>query len=540
MEDSLRRLTIPVNPPRHCDNDSVPTDDRVEKVTLPLDVMLCAAGDNHARPIFQGRPPRPRQISLRFATKVSLAIRPRISYAFRVFAAIYGYNVVEPGREDPGLCFLYGVEAPPAQYPLLHVPARYKDVRYLDAWKRSLVRHQYADEEFLLAFGVDPDSGKPDWLGELFLWLSGSYEFDILDRDSVGRVPYSEMVFGRCDVVPRKPHACMLMAWMQNALVLGNSGEALPPAPSPVPEIQHVVISSHDVDFYFVDRVSALLRLLKNLAIAGTTSSWSFFYDNLRMILQLARGARVGDFLPALLKAGKNHGFRSTLFVVPRRGHRRDPNYSLSQILPLLSDAAEKGFSAGVHGSYRSLMEDRTLRTEVQALRRITSTMPLAGRQHWLRFSDPHHLFSEISGAGLLCDSTLGFSDQIGFRNGAGFAFPPYDFVNARPHQFLEIPLVLMDVGLYAASRSLRKNPQELADEVLAESRKYGWGGVSVLWHNPIEPLAVPSRINDVFWNCVKRQEDCQEKWMSADQFLNFCLQRYQQAGLLEGVRISG
>lgn len=502
--------------------------------------MICAAGDNHTKPCIPDWPSQPRQISLQFAAKVNPAIRPRISYAFRVFAAIYGHRVVEPGKEDSGLGFLYGGETPPAEYPLLHIPARYKDVRYHDSWKQALARHHYAGEEFVLAFGMDSVSSKPDWLGELFLWLSGSYEFDIFERDSVGRIPFAETIFHRSHVSPRKPHASMLMAWMENALVHRNPNESLPQAPSPVPGTQHIVISSHDVDFYFVDRNSALLRLLKNLTIAGTTWSWSFFCDNFKMILQLARGARVGDFLPPLLEAGEKHDFRSTLFVVTRRGHRRDANYSLDQIRPLLSDAGQKGFPAGVHGSYRSLIEEKTLRTEVQALRRITGAMPLASRQHWLRFNELHQLFSEISGAGLLCDSTLGFSDHIGFRNGASFAFPPYDFVNARPHQFLEIPLVLMDVGLYAVSRSLRKSPQELADEVLSESRKYGWGGVSVLWHDPIESLAVPSEINDVFWSCVKRQKDFQENWMNVDQFFDSCVRRYQQAGLLEGVRVRG
>lgn len=502
--------------------------------------MLRASGDNPTRPIIQNRPSRPRPISLQFAAKISQAIRPRISYTFRIFAAIYDYKVVEPGREDPGLGFLYSAETSLAQDPLLHIPARYKEVRYNNAWKRSLIRHQYAGEEFPLAFGLDPDSGNPDWLGELFLWLSGSYESDIVRRDSIGRIPYSEMVFSRSGISPRKPLASMLMAWMENSLVQHNPEESLPQAPSPVSTMQHMVISSHDVDFYPVDRTSALLRLIKNLAIAGTTWNLSFFYDNLRMLLHLARGARVGDFLPALIEAGQKHAFRSTLFVIPRRGHRRDANYSLDRIFPILSDVSKRGFPIGVHGSYRSLMEDRTLQTEVQALRRSIGTMPLAGRQHWLRFGELHDLFSEVGRSGLLCDSTLGFSDQVGFRNGASFAFPPYDFANARPYQFLEIPLVLMDVGLFAVSRSLRKNPQELADEVLGESRKYGWGGVSVLWHNPIEPLSVPSDINSVFWHCLKEQKDFQEKWMSVDQFLRSCLQRYQQAGLLQGIIVNG
>lgn len=505
-----------------------------------LNLELTKDMEISTQPIFGARQTAIPPISLQFGTDVSPFIRPRISYAFRVFAAIYGYRVVESGENAEFHC-VYGTTPASQRDPsALQIPALYRDVRFQNGWKRSLIPQRYAGEDFELAFGIDATSGKPDWLGELFLWLSGTYELDILKRDRIGRIPYCEMVFARSGVSPLKPHASMLMAWMENALRHGNSREKLPRAPSPIPGKEHLVVSSHDIDFYFVDRTSTLLRIIKNLGLAMKSRGWSFFSDNLKMLFQLVRGNRVGDFLPALLEAGEQYDFRSTLFVVPRRGHRRDPNYSLDQVLPLLSDAAQKGFPAGLHGSYRSLIEDRTLRTEAQALRRNTGTTPLAGRQHWLRFGELQYFLTEISRAGLVCDSTLGFSDMVGFRNGASFAFPPYDFENAKPHQFLEIPLVLMDGGLHAASRSLRRNHQELADEVLAQSRKYGWGGISVLWHDPIEPLAVTSEINDVFWNCAEKKEDFQEKWVSANQFLASCLQRYQQAGLLEGVRIDG
>lgn len=492
------------------------------------------------QPVFGARQTAKPPISLQFGADVSPFMRPRISYAFRVFAAIYGYKVVESDENAEFHC-VYGTTPANLRSPrTFQIPSLYRDVRFQNGWKRSLIPHRYAGEEFQLAFGIDATSGKPDWLGELFLWLSGAYELDILKRDRIGRIPYSEMVFARCGVSPLKPYASMLMAWMQNALRHGNSREELPRSPSPSPGKEHLVVSSHDIDFYFVDRTSTLLRIIKNLGLAMKSRCCSFFSDNLKMLFQLVRGNRVGDYLPALLEAGEKYDFCSTLFVVPRRGHRRDPNYSLGQVLPLLLDAAKKGFPAGVHGSYRSIIEDRTLRAEAQTLRRNTGTTPLAGRQHWLRFGELQYFLAEISRAGLACDSTLGFSEMAGFRNGASFAFPPYDFENAKPHQFLEIPLVLMDGGLHAASRSLRRNPQELADEVLAQSRKYGWGGISILWHDPIEPLAVPSEINDVFWNCAKKKQDFREEWVSADQFLVSCLQRYQQAGLLEGVRVDG
>ena len=491
--------------------------------------------------IVRAHPSTVPSISLEFSSNVSPFIRPRISYAFRIFAAIYGHRVVERSRNG-GLRCIYGTKgASTSQSGALHIPALYRDIRFQSGWKHFLTRYRYAGEEFQLAFGIDASSGNPDWLGELFLWLSGSYEVDIAKRDRVGRIPYSQMVFSRNGVSPLKPHASMLMAWMENVLLYGNSSEELPRALSPIPGTQHLVISSHDIDYYFTDRASAFRRLMKNLAIAAVTyRSWSYFLSNLKMILHLIRGNPPGDFLPALLDSGEEHDFRSTLFVVARRGHKRDPNYALDRISPLLSAGAKKGFPTGVHGSYRSLMEDRTLRSEVQAIGRETGTKPVASRQHWLRFGDFQKLLAEISRAGLLCDSTLGFPDMVGFRNGASFAFPPYDFANARPHQFLEIPLVLMDGGLHTASRRLKKNSQELADEVLNESRKYGWGGVSVLWHNPIEPLSVPSEINEVFWNGVRKQKGFREKWVSVDQFLRSCLQRYQQAGLLEGVSFDG
>jgi hypothetical protein len=112
--------------------------------------------------------------------------------------------------------------------------------------------------------------------------------------------------------------------------------------------------------------------------------------------------------------------------------------------------------------------------------------------------------------------------------------------VNERPHRFLEIPLVIMDGSLEAASRNLGEDPQQMAEEVLRESRDLGWGGISVLWHNPMESLSVPSQINRVFWNCAKQQRKFREQWMSSDQFLAGSLPRFQAAGLLEGVRIDG
>jgi hypothetical protein len=476
-------------------------------------------------------------ILLRFDTRVPPVIRARMTYAFRIFAAIYSHSVVERAVDSEAIQLIYASERPDSlRSGTLWIPARYRTTSVSP--RESLRKHIHGNEDFYLFFGVDDSTGVPDWLGEIFAWISSSLESSLVSRDSVGRVPYSETIFHRMGISPRKPYAAMIMAWFEKALPTGRTLKTLPRAPSPFEGIEHAVVCSHDVDFYFTDNLSAAVRLLKNLGISILTyRSWSFFRSNAKMLAQLVGGRRVGDYLPALIEHSDRLGFQSTVFVTSKRMHRRDPNYDLAQLSARLAEAMTRHFSVGIHGSYRSVVEAEDLLPEVCALARLTGAPPRGGRQHWLRFDRHEKLFATVEKAGLLYDSSLGFHERVGFRNGASFAFPPYDFKNEKAHEFLEIPLAIMDGSLEVEARLGGVDPQAIADETLAESRKWGWGGISVLWHNPLEPTGVPEEINRVFWESVKKQRRFQEKWMTADQFIAASLSRYHKAGLLQTVR---
>lgn len=477
-------------------------------------------------------------ISLRFGASVPNRVRSRISYAFRVFAAIYNYRVEEDASREVDFCCAYGETAGEIEHSsTLRISARYR-VKPPEERLTSLTRHQYAGQEFHLAYGLD-SAGRPDWLGEIFEWLSSSYELRIARRDTAGRISYSETILNHCDVPHQEPHASLLMSWLENAMRNGNSRETLPRAPSPEPSYDHVVVCTHDIDFYAGSTTATLIRLLKNLALAGHPyRSSSYFRDNLAMLTGLLNGREAGRYLPKLTERIGSCGFGSTSFVVPRRAHRRDPNYEIRQIAPALRQAMSMGFSVGLHGSYRSVVEDGSLALEAELLEKAIGKRPLGGRQHWLRFDSHEKLFEQVAEAALRYDSSLGFSENVGFRNGASFAFPPYDFKCEQAHSFLEIPLILMDGGLEAESRERQEEPQALAEKVLGGSRQCGWGGVSVLWHNPIEALSVPKEINDVFWKCAGDRHKFREVWQSADEFFPCALRRYQQAGLLLGVKL--
>lgn len=460
-----------------------------------------------------------------------------MDYAFRVFAAIYGYRVVDGASEGRTRDFIYGgpPSIPGTGLGCARIPARYS-APHGNGRVESLSKARHGGEEFYLFHGLDPVTRQPDWLGEIFEWLSCSWETGISIRDSVGRVPYAEMIFRRAGAPTWKPQAALQMAWLEDFSRNGVlSSEALPKAPAPAGDAKHLVVCSHDVDFYYTNRRDAALRLIKNLAISALLyRNASYFVSNFKMFLRLLARERVGDYLPDLVSQLEKQGCSSTFFVVPSRQHRRDPNYALSD-LPL-RQVAKRGFPVELHASYLSLLENRNLTQEVRALGDKIHKKPLGNRQHWLRFGDQRLLFQAVEEAGLLFDSSSGFADTVGFRNGACFAFPPYDFKEERAHNFLEIPLAIMDGSLIEISRTSGEAFQTIADRVLSESRARGWGGIAILWHNPLEALSVPEAVNQVFWSCAAQRHDFDERWISTDEFLSIAIPRYQNAGLLKSL----
>src|SRR5260370_38436620 len=101
----------------------------------------------------------PTPVSLGFGEEITSIVRARISYAFRVFAAIYNYRVVEPSADGGAICFEY-TEKPSKQFGVgcFHVPARY-DPKLPKIQAGQLVKHRYANEKSNLSTGCEPSTG---------------------------------------------------------------------------------------------------------------------------------------------------------------------------------------------------------------------------------------------------------------------------------------------------------------------------------------------------------------------------------------------
>jgi hypothetical protein len=304
---------------------------------------------------------------------------------------------------------------------------------------------------------------------------------------------------------------------------------------SPVESVRHFIVQTHDVDYLPVGRLNGVHRLAKNAAISCLLSKRpALGVSQASMALGLALGGRDPlDQISALVQGQTQRAVSASYYFLIRQLHRRDGNYTIEQpgLVNLMHSLEAQGMEVGVHGSYTCLDKPGGLADEWNRLREL-GFRPQGGRQHWLRFT-LDRLIAALERANVLYDTSIGYADRIGFRAGACFAFPPYNFDQERPATFLEMPMATMDVALRDEGLKEADWYNEAA-ELLAVSRRYGWGGISLLWH----PAAfgggwLSPEAGHTFWRLLDNREEWNDTWLSAAAFRQSVRQRFVEVGLL-------
>jgi hypothetical protein len=481
------------------------------------------------------------RILLQFAPEQSPVHNARLAYAFRLFCSIYGHEPFIGCARDhsPDVTLTY--EQNPEDHDSICL-TKVDLVRPLSQPAPDPIMFSKNGDQTALFYHPSEEC-EPDWLAEIFEWVSCADEYSCKQRDLVGRVPFGSAYVGRHGLNLRVPYAAVAMALLQKAIARIKPQASLRPQ-SPSASVQHFVVNTHDVDFLPKDVVSSSYRLAKNALIS------LFLYKSGRAaaaqsasaVTVLFGGRDPLDQIALLAQRERSQQTSASYYFLCGGRHRRDGNYSIqsASTLDLMHTLEEaEQMEVGVHGSYRCMEHAENLAAEFDELRGL-GFHAIGGRQHWLRFTIPQ-LVRAVQRADAAYDASIGWPYDSGFRAGACFAFPPYDFESEAPAPFLELPLVVMDGGLRTGNRGTGNHdstkPQAVA-EILAASRHYGWGGISLLWH----PTAFgggqyPPELGDCFWKLLGDGHNSSETWLSAASFVRSVWQRYQNVGLLPGWR---
>ncbi|MEM2614373.1 MAG: polysaccharide deacetylase family protein [Nitrososphaerota archaeon] len=106
------------------------------------------------------------------------------------------------------------------------------------------------------------------------------------------------------------------------------------------------------------------------------------------------------------------------------------------------------GGEVGLHGGYYSYNNSEMLKEEKNRLERVLGRKVAGVRMHYLRFDVPQ-TWRLLADLGFKYDTTFGYPDMPGFRNGMCHPFRPYDLEKEKYIDILEIPLTVMDTSLF-------------------------------------------------------------------------------------------
>ena len=173
---------------------------------------------------------------------------------------------------------------------------------------------------------------------------------------------------------------------------------------------------------------------------------------------------------------------KSTFYFLSLHSDEGDFNYQLNEISEEISYTISNGFEIGLHGGLEAYNNFEKLLLEKENLEKAIGQKVKGYRNHYLKFIYPDTLCN-LQKANFLYDTTFGFAESIGFRNGMCYPFAPYDSKSKSYLNIYELPLMVMDDTLF---NYMKLTPNSSFDHVvtLTEKVKSVNGVLTLLWHN--------------------------------------------------------
>jgi hypothetical protein len=185
-----------------------------------------------------------------------------------------------------------------------------------------------------------------------------------------------------------------------------------------------------------------------------------------------------------IVEIEKGFNSNSTFFFLPFKGKKNGiPNADYNILKPkfknVLRMIEQCGSEIGIHGSIGTSTDLSLLKAEINKI-----GMKVNGNRFHFLFYDSFISPSIISESGLKYDSTLGFAENIGFRNSYCLPFYLYDMKNNRTTDIVEIPLAVMDVSFGKSYMGISKDEAFVRIcDLINEIERFN-GCFTLLWHN--------------------------------------------------------
>jgi peptidoglycan/xylan/chitin deacetylase (PgdA/CDA1 family) len=239
---------------------------------------------------------------------------------------------------------------------------------------------------------------------------------------------------------------------------------------------QFAVCLSHDVDEIYPPLNHALLSSLtciKKQDFSGLTKQifWKLRgrekspYRNFRRIMDLE----------------EKYSACSSFYFLATNSDITRFRYNIEDLEDELGRINDRGWEVGLHTGYYAFNDSEKILREKKRLEKVLDGEVTGNRNHYLRFQVPDS-WEYLKRAGFRYDTSLGYNEMVGFRNGMCHPFRPFNLHTGREINILEIPLTIMDDTLFESTMSYEE-VWELSKRLIDTVAEYH-GVICLNWHS--------------------------------------------------------
>jgi len=177
------------------------------------------------------------------------------------------------------------------------------------------------------------------------------------------------------------------------------------------------------------------------------------------------------------------YGAKSTFFFLLSTKMLEVEGCRIEGIKKKLRSITDAGWEIGLHGGHDTYLDVNKMSAGKKRLENVIGKEIVGYRNHYLRFKVPT-TWELLKKAGFKYDTTFGYADCAGFRNGMCYPFKPFNLNTNEYVDIWEIPLIVMDTSLFEYMK-LDMNSAWCIVRSLVDITEKLHGVMTVLWHNP-------------------------------------------------------
>ena len=235
------------------------------------------------------------------------------------------------------------------------------------------------------------------------------------------------------------------------------------------------VCLTHDIDEVYTSALQKAVSSLRNLR-HGLLSGFS---DSI--VQMQSKKMPLWNF-DNILALEEQYDSTSSFYFMAENSGQQDYAYQIEDCEQAVGNIIDRGFEVGLHGGHSAYLNPDELKSKKAHLEKVLNKKVVGYRNHFLRFKVPE-TWEHLHESGFLYDTTFGYADCIGFRNGMCHPFNPYNLLTGKSVEILEIPLTIMDDTLYNYMKLDPRKAWEIT-RMLIDVVERNNGVLTVLWHN--------------------------------------------------------